>query len=150
MSTIGDRSFTNFQNVNLKGNSKTGSTDPGIVRVEGGGFAGTASVNTTYFDQNIAWTLPAKSGTLPISGTFSVDLPIVAATTYAYSTIVTVTGVLVEDGVTCTMGSVASTGQILVGAKPTAANSITLYFVNIGSATTSDTKTYTVGYTLVR
>ena len=149
MSTIGDRSFTSFQNVNLKGNDKTGSTDSGIVRIQAGGFATTVSLNTTYLDANRALTFPAKSGTMPISGTFSVDFPAIAATTFNFSTAVTVTGLRVEDAVTVTLnGAQASTARILVGAVPTA-DTLTLYFVNIGAAA-NGLYTVTGAYTAVR
>ncbi len=150
---IGGRSYTSFQNVNLKGIGATAQIDAACLRFQGGGttagFAGTMTVNTTYLDADKAWTLPAKSGTFPISGTFSVDFPAVAATTFNFSTIITVTGLRVEDGVTVTLNSaLTSTGRILVGAVPTA-DTLTLYFVNIGCATNG---LYSVvgGYTAVR
>lgn len=137
---IGGRSYTNFQNVNLKGLQQTAQVGSAMLRFEGGGttanFAGTMTVNTTYIDADKAWTLPAKSGTFPISGTFSVDFPLVSATTYVTSTIVTVAGIRTEDGVTVTpnmTGATCSTCRILFGAVP-GDGTITLYFANIGSA----------------
>lgn len=131
MSNFAGKNFTTFQNVNVRGKDRD---NPGTFKVEGGGFHGTASVNTTYLDKDVQWTLPAKSGGIPISGTFSVDFPAIAATTFAFSTAITVSGLRVEDGVTVTLnGALASTARILVGAVPTA-DTLTLYFVNIGSA----------------
>lgn len=136
MATIGDREYTSFRNVNLRGRSNTAAQDTGELRIEGNGFAGTATVNVSYFDKNVAWTLPAKSGGIPITGTFSVDFPAIAATTYTFSTAVTVSGLRVEDAITVTPNATfasSATARILIGAVPTA-DTVTLYFANIGSA----------------
>lgn len=132
MSNFKGKNITTFQNVNLRG---LNSSNPGMLKVEGGGFHGTASVSTSYLDQDVAWTLPAKSGGVPITGTFSVDLQGVAATTFTYTTAVTVSGIRVEDAVTVTLnGAIVNSARILVGAVPSAANTLTLYFINIGCA----------------
>ena len=152
---IGGRSFTSFQNVNLKGLEQTAQIASPILRLQFGGtttnFAGTVTVNTTYIDADKAWTLPAKSGTFPISGTFSVDFPGIAATTYTFSTAVTVSGIRVEDGITVTPNATfaaSATARILIGAVPTA-DVITLYFANIGSAA-NGLYAQTFSYTAVR
>lgn len=141
------KSYTSFQNVNVKGKD---SDNPGSFKVEGGGFHSTLSVNTTYLDANKAITLPSKSGTLPISGTFAVDFTAVAATTFLYTTAVTVSGIRVEDGLTVTpnFSTIYSSARILIGAVPTA-DTITLTFANIGAVGLGEyAKTF--GYTAVR
>jgi hypothetical protein len=153
MANYGGRSFTTFQNLNLRGLQQTAQIASPMIRMEMGGTAankiGTMTVNTTYIDQDYAWTLPAKTGTFPISGTFSVDFPAVAATTFNFSTAITVTGIRAEDGLVVSLDSaLTSTGRILVGAVPST-NTITLYFVNIGCAT-NGLYAVTGGYTAVR
>lgn len=141
------KNMTTFQSVNLRG---LDSSNPGMLKVEGNGFHGTASVNTSYLDQDVAWTLPAKSGGVPICGTFSVDLQGVQATTFTYSTAVTVSGIRVEDAITVTLNSaVQNSARILVSAVPSAANTITLYFINIGCAA-AGLYTVTGAYTAYR
>ena len=89
-----------------------------------------------------AWRLPAKSGSLPIMGTFAVQLP--AAVAAEFSTVVTVSGIRVEDALvvhlnganvaTTTYGFDNSTGHILVQSVPGNGN-ITLFFGNPGNST---------------
>lgn len=119
MATYNGKNYTTFSNVNLRGGSLRTESEDGYVL-----------------------TLPAKTGTMPISGTFSVQLPAVAATTFAYSTIVTVSGIRVEDALTVTRSdqgvsasyATTSTAKIFYSAVP-ANGSITLNFVNLGAAT---------------
>jgi hypothetical protein len=78
MATYNGSQYTDFQNVNLKG-SGTGSTvgfpnTPGALRIKFNGFASTVSIGTATLDQPFAISFPNKSGTMPVSGTFGIDL----------------------------------------------------------------------------
>ena len=136
MSTLGGSNFTNFQNIRIKGTAD-GVTAPGVIRlVSNSSFENTISINTTYVDANYTYTLPAKSGKFAIGGTFAVDLPAVAAAGYQ-STIVTITGLRVEDGIVVTPQSIAAGGVqsargalTIVNAVPTA-DALTLTFANL-------------------
>lgn len=133
MPNYGRFNFTGFSGVNLKNTA--------AVRFEAGNVASTLSVPTSNEQVARAWSLPDKSGRFPISGTFAIQLPAIAATTFFQSTIATVSGIRAEDGLTVSMqGGVsagygtASTARILHSAVPGNGN-ITLTFVNIGAAT---------------
>ena len=134
MSNYKGKNITTFQNINLRG---LDSSNPGMIKVEGGGFHGTATVNTSYLDQDVAWTLPAKSGGIPLAGTFQISIPSGAvATLGVYSTAVTVSGIRVEDLVMCQFtGAFATAGLSIVSAAPTAANTITVYISNTSGGT---------------
>lgn len=122
-----------------------------------GGFD--ANVGTIYFapaslESTRAWGLPDKSGTMPISGTFAVQIPAIAATTFSQSTVATVVGIRAEDGLTvvnqtplASAYGTASTARILFSAVPGNGN-ITLSFVNIGAATGYTEHVF--GFTAVR
>lgn len=134
MSSQGGFNYTGFSGVFLKSTA-------GIRFGTYNDVAGTIGIPND--DESArAWRLPAKSGTLPIMGTFAVQLP--AATKAIYSTIVTVSGIRVEDALvvqlngandsTTTYGFGNSTGIILVNSVPGNGN-ITLFFSNPGNAT---------------
>ena len=103
---------------------------------------------STYLDSDVALTLPAKSGVIPIAGTFAVQLKGPGASENSFSTIVTVAGVRLEDAliVQVNRGNAASSGYDLIGAnsgstafiltsaKPGNGN-ITLMFYNALGAT---------------
>lgn len=119
MATYGGKDYTTFSNVNLKG---------GGLRTESeGGYA---------------ITLPSKTGTLPIMGTFRIQLPSAAAA--EFSTIATVSGIRAEDALVVQLNGVGvagttygfdnSTGYIITQAVPGNGN-ITLFFQNPGNAT---------------
>lgn len=133
------------------------SVGTGFIRFVpfGGSNAGTLSVNTSYNDTDRAWTLPSKSGTFGITGTFSVDLPVVASAGYL-STVVTVTGIRSEDGVVITpmdngaAGAIISARGVVVPANVVPGNgNITINFVNV-FATATIARTGIFGYTAVR
>ncbi|MFZ2151781.1 MAG: hypothetical protein WAV09_01590, partial [Minisyncoccia bacterium] len=91
---LGGKNFTNFQNLRVLG---TGGT-PGALRfLATSALESTMSVNTSYQDNNYQWTLPAKSGLIGISGTFTVNLPAINAGSYT-ETAVVVSGLRAEDG----------------------------------------------------
>ena len=71
--------------------------------------AATLSVNTTYFDDNYQWQLPAHSGKIPVTGTFTVQLPAVSALDI-YSTNVAVTGLRAEDALVASIQNMSTTG----------------------------------------
>ena len=134
MANYGGQNFTTFVGVNAKGTV--------ALRAElDGGFAGTLSVKPSV-DTNRAWQLPDKSGTLPIMGTFSVQLPATSTSQTLFSTIITVAGIRVEDALTVQPNRGASAGysfsgaggtvRTLVAAEP-GNGQITLTFLNIGT-----------------
>jgi hypothetical protein len=134
MAVYGGFNYTNFKGVNFKNTA--------FIRVEGdGGFNSTFSVPSSD-DAARAYRFPAKSGTLPIMGTFSVQLPSIASV--HYSTAVTVSGIRAEDAVMVqfngtntagtTYGFEQSTGYIISQVKPTNGG-LNLYFHNLGNAT---------------
>ena len=150
---LGPNNFTNFQNVRVRG---TGG-NPGVVQfLATNALESTLSVNTSYQDSNYQWTLPAKSGVFPISGTFSVDIPVIAAASYALDTIVTVAGIRAEDGVTITPLNNGATGALMsargyampINVVPGNGN-LTITFANpLATATIFRTAIY--AYTAVR
>lgn len=162
MAVYNGAQYTDFQNINLKG-SGTGTTPtsvgfpnfPGALRIKFNGFVTTVSISSTTLDQPFAVMFPNKSGTMPISGTFAVNLPAVAATTSVFSTIVTVAGIRAEDGLTVTQSNQGvtagyatdTTAKIFYQATPGNGN-ITLRFVNLGAATGYTESTFT--FTAVR
>lgn len=139
MANFNGQNHTGFQNIHLKG---TGGTPPQIrTDIGDSGFVGTVQFgNETYADQNYAWNFPNKGGTFPIMGTFTVQLA--AATTQAFSTVVTVSGIRAEDALVVslngatsgTYGFAQSTGHIIVQAVPGNGN-MTLFFNNPGNST---------------
>lgn len=130
MATYGGKDYTTFRNVNLRGSGGT-----------------TGAIRNEYEDGYVV-NLPAKAGTLPISGTFTVNLPSMSAATQVYTTVSTVSGIRAEDGISVTlMTSFDNTARILVGA--TAGNGqITTQWYNLGVAVNADD--YTIAYTAVR
>lgn len=134
MAIYGGENFTNFKGVNFKNTA--------FIRVEGdGGVASTFSVKPSQ-DAGRAYIFPDKSGSIPIMGTFQVQLPSIAEV--HYSTAVTVSGIRAEDALIVqfngvgvagtTYGFEQSTGYILKQAVP-GNGSIKLYFHNLGNAT---------------
>lgn len=135
MATYGPQDYTTFQAVNLKGSV--------FLRVAGSasGLEGTLSIRSDNEGLR-AWQLPAKSGTFPISGTFNVQLA--PATAAFFSTVVTVSGIRIEDGITVTLGERTGTTGYVFGTQGTAYfmqraqagnGNITLFFQNPGNAT---------------
>lgn len=153
---IGPNDFTNFRNVRVRGNIGDAGGGPGMLRVvAANGIEGTLSVNTTYQDQNFAWTLPAKSGTFGVSGTFAIDLPVVASGGYQ-STAITLTGVRAEDGVIVVPQNIvpialqSARGALVVSQVVPTANTLTLTLVNPFATATVAVTQGVMAYTLVR
>ncbi len=137
MSVVGNKNYTNFRNVRVRGEGEP----RGSVGTAGtldfvdatGAVEGTLSIGSNL-DAGRAWAFPNRSGRFSTSGSFSVDFPGIAATTFSFSTVVTVAGITAQDSVTVTLNSaLTSTARIQVAAVAGAGN-ITLYFVNIGAA----------------
>ena len=129
---IGGENYTGFSGVNLKNTA--------AIRLEmDGGFAGTISAKRSS-DASREWILPDKSGTLPIMGTFAVQLP--AGVAAFFSSAVTVSGIRAEDAVIVGLTTPASIGYdfdnstayILNSVRPTNGG-LTLFFQNLGNAT---------------
>lgn len=133
MATIGGQDYTGFRAVNLRGSTS--------VRIAAGNAAGTISADLTE-GLDRAWTFPNKSGRFPIMGTFRVQFP--TAVGAFFSTIVTVSGIRVEDALVVqlngpgaaglTYGFAQSTGYIITQAIPNN-GSVTLQMQNLGNAT---------------
>ncbi len=131
MANYGGFNFTTVRGVNLKNTA--------AIRVESEGFAHTLAVKDAA-DQALQWYFPQKSGTFPIMGTFAVQLP--AATAAEFNTLVTVSGIRVEDAlvvqpnkhVSAAYGFENTTAYILTAAEPRNGQ-IALFFTNLGNAT---------------
>ena len=139
---IGGLNFTNFENVRLTG----GRRGTAVLR-----FTNMSSTEGTLqvgeLEAARYWTLPNKSGTLPIMGTFAIQLPALAATTFVQSTVATVGGIRTEDGLVLTInrGTTAGYGAVNNGTSGATARifhsaeagngQITVNFLNFGVAT---------------
>lgn len=98
MANYGGFNFTSFRGVNLKNTA--------AIRIEGdGGKVGTLAVRSSQ-SADRQWFLPDKNGTLPITGTFAVNLP--AVTSWG-ETMVTVTGLRTEDALVCNVQNQCAT-----------------------------------------
>lgn len=145
MANFGGQNFTSFSGVNIKGSV--------ALRMEGVDIGGTLRADLSE-GLDRAWTLPNKSGTFPISGTFTVNLPAIVANDFA-RTAVTVSGIRVEDAILVTIqgDSLKNAGAIqhpavLIAAK--AGNgSMTLTFAS-PSGTTTAYQDIICAYTAVR
>lgn len=154
MSVRGNGNYTGFRNILLRGDQQgTSSATGGQIRFadpSSSGVESTLSVGTAV-DAARAWAFPNRSGRFSTSGSFAVDFPAIAATTFSFATIVTVSGITAQDVVTVTPNaamSANSTARIFSAAVP-GAGSITLYFTNIGSAA-NGLYTQVFGYTATR
>lgn len=130
MAVYGDKSYTNFTGVNLRNTA--------AIRLEmDGGFAGTIGAKVGA-EASRAWTLPDKTGVIPIMGTFAVQIP--AGVAAFFSTAVTVTGIRVEDALVAQLNENQgynfdnSTAYVLISATPRN-GSVLLSFNNPGNAT---------------
>lgn len=155
MSTLGGKDYTNFKNLRVKGD-REGSGSPGIIRfVATDALESTLSVNTTYQDSSYRWYLPAKTGQLGVSGTFTVNLLGVGAGSFI-STAAVVSGIRAEDGLIVTMmGGAYETavttnrGFTILGSSRPTATGIEMVFLN-PTATASAGASFTVAYTAIR
>lgn len=135
---IEGKNFTNFQNVRVVGSGGS----PGAVRVVGtSGFESTLSLNETYVDANYQHTLPAKSGLLGISGTFTVNLPAITTQNYA-ETFAVVAGLRAEDGFIASMMNSSETSvttnrgrAFLMSARPSATGIDMMFYNPTGTST---------------
>jgi len=116
MATYGGFNFTNFKGVNLKNTA--------AIRIEGdGGLSGTLSVRAAQ-DAARAWTLPDKSGTFGVMGTFDVHLPAITGGNWEETSVV-VSGIRLEDALVVTVQDTFNTVTtdrpmaFLAGARPT-------------------------------
>jgi len=135
MAHYGGQNYTTFSAVNLRGSAAI------RFAAADGGFESTLAI-AQDIEAARSWRLPAKSGTLPIMGTFAIQLPTQAGA--FFSTAVTVSGIRAEDALVVqlngvgtagtTYGFAQSTGYIITQAVPGNGN-ITLYFNNPGNAT---------------
>lgn len=126
----------------------------GIVRFERKGttYGGIPDFESLTADRT--YTFPNRTGLVGIMGTFSVQLPAVAATTSVFSTVVSVTGIRIEDALTITRSdqgvsaayATPTTAKIFYSAIP-GNGQITMNFINLGAATgyTEHTFSYSAG-----
>lgn len=155
MNLNGDN-FTNFSNLRVKGSGTNSTPTPGVVRfVASSALESTLSVNATYQDSNYQWNLPAKSGLIGISGTFTVNLPAILAGSYT-ETAVVVAGLRAEDGLVCSMMNNAyetavttNRGFILLGQARPSATGIDMVFLN-PTATATVVESPIIAYTAFR
>ena len=108
MANYNGQNFTTLTGLNAKGT---------IALRFGGGASGSESTLSASSDDEgaRAWRLPAKSGTLPIMGTFVVHFPTITSTSNTYSTIVTVAGIRAEDALVVQLNGGTSAGYSVVG-----------------------------------
>ena len=139
---IGGLNFTNFENVRLTG----GRRGTAVLRFTNmGSSEGTLQVGE--LETGRYWSLPNKSGTFPIMGTFAIQLPALAATTFVQSTVATVGGIRVGDGLVLSVnrgvsagygamnnGTSGATARIFHSAEP-GNGDVTVHFLNLGVAT---------------
>lgn len=148
MATYNGQDFTTFRGVNTR------ATIALRFAADVAGNESTLSVRPSQ-DTARAYFFPDKSGTFGITGTFSVDLPIVASSGYL-STIVTVAGIRAEDALLITpmnngaAGAIVSArGVALIGDAQAGNGNITINFVN-AFATATIARTSTFAYTAMR
>jgi hypothetical protein len=103
-------------------------------------------------EADAAFKLPHRSGSIPIAGTFVVDLEAIAAETL-YSTNVVVAGFRTEDAIVCSIQNSQATfgtrGYVYIaGARPSNSG-IAMSFFNAG-ATTTVAGQISVAYVTVR
>ncbi len=149
--------------------SEVGSVAPAYFHLSGAGLSlgtggirmttagsspySTITLDSTYMDQDTAYQFPAKSGKFGISGTFTVDVPGIAA--YAIEeSLVTVAGIRAEDGLVATMQSMSTTGIgtrgfSFLGAANPENNGIYMTFINPTLTATLYTQ-HIIAYTAVR
>ena len=148
MATYGGQDYTGFRAVSLIGSA--------IIRAWSGSSAGTVSVDLGE-GLDRAWKLPNKSGTFGVSGTFTVNVPAIAAFS-VHSTNVTVAGIRTEDAVIAavqgTFATIGTTswavrGYAVLGGAEAANGGMHLTFVNFADTATVY-KDVIVGYTAVR
>lgn len=133
MATYSGQDYTSFRAVNVRGSVQ--------FRIEGVDSAGTIKADLSE-GLSRAWTLPNKSGTFPIMGTFTVNLPVIVAGDFARTT-VSVTGIRTEDAVMVTIqgdplknaGAIQNPAQLIAVAAGN--GSLGLTFASLGGTTTA-------------
>ena len=149
MAVFGGSNFTTFSGVNIKNTAAIRFTGDGTTQ-------GTLSVKNSL-DAARAWSFPDKTGTFPISGTFTVNLPAITANS-VFSTNVTVAGIRTEDAIVAavqdTFATIGTTSWAVRGFATlsgcSAANGgVHMTFVNY-AATATVYRDVVVAYTTVR
>lgn len=132
MANYGGTNYTTFSAVNLKGTAA-------VRFAADAGFESTLSVGQSL-DAARAWRFPDKSGTFPIAGTFSVQLPAITGGNWS-GTSVTVSGIRREDALVCSLQDPFNTvttervQAFLAGATP-ANGGVFLTFMNPSATAT--------------
>jgi len=149
MANLGGFNFTTFSGVNVKNTA--------AIRFQSDGTtSGTLAVRQSM-DAARAWTFPDKTGTFPISGTFTVNVPAISAFS-VHSTNVTVAGIRTEDAIVAaiqnTFATIGTTnwavrGFALLGGCSAANGGVHMTFVN-ATDTATVYRDIVVAYTTVR
>lgn len=99
-----------------------------------------------------------RSGSVPIMGTFAVNLPLITSTTPFYSTAVVVTGLTANHAISvqdmglvsgATANATASTARILFSAQPQDGQ-VTLTYLNNAATVNAGDKVYSYIATLIK
>jgi len=115
------------------------SIGTGFIEVVRGSFSSTMSVGSTQ-DANYAVVMPSMSGTVPVCGTFTVQMPAIAAGAFSGTNVV-LTGARADAALVCTIQNTFKTvttdrgSAALIGAVP-AAGYAHLTFFNFGTTAT--------------
>jgi len=142
--TIGGQDYTNFRAVNLRGSAQ--------IRLQADAVGATIRADLSE-GLDRAYTFPNKSGTFPISGTFSVQLPAITGANWA-GTSVTVSGIRTEDALVCTLQDTFNTVTteraipFLAGATPANGGVFLLFYNPVSTA--SIYNELIIAYTAVR
>ena len=149
MAVFGGSNFTTFSGVNIKNTA--------AIRFSGDGTTQSTLSVRPSLDAARAWRFPDKTGTFPISGTFTVNLPAVTAES-VYSTNVTVAGIRTEDALVCAIQNTGATigttgwavrGFSILGGCQAANGGVHMTFVN-PTATATVYTDFVIAYTAVR
>jgi len=128
---LGGKNFTNFQNVRVKGDSG----GPGVFRIRtSSAFEGLLTTDADYADANYTYTLPAKTGGIGVTGTFTVAMPAIGAGAFGETNVV-VAGIRAEDALLVTMQdtfNTLTTGRVqaLLGGAAPGNGGIHMTFIN--------------------
>lgn len=153
MANYGGFNFTGFSGVNLKNTAAIRFASPSGLAVD---VAGTVAVPSD--DEGArAWTFPAKSGTFPIAGTFTVNMPSIAALSTSGTNVV-ISGIRSEDGLICSVQNMGTTlslqgmaaqGFAFLAGSQAGNGGAYLTFVN-PTTTATAIQNYVVAYAAVR
>lgn len=130
------------------------SIGTGFIEVVRGSYSSTLAINS-YQDKDYAISLPSKSGQIGVSGTFTVNLPVIGAASYTETAFV-LSGIRAEDGLVCSLMSnsyetavTTNRGFVMLGQARPSATGIDMVFLN-PSATATVVQSPIIAYTVFR